>query len=60
MVGDRPTDIECGQSAGVRTIRVKEDHPAERASDEVQATFEAEDLPQAADLILATPLKHRV
>jgi D-glycero-D-manno-heptose 1,7-bisphosphate phosphatase len=28
MVGDRPADVECGQRAGVRTIRVEPDHPA--------------------------------
>jgi len=55
MVGDRPTDIECGQNAGVRTIRVEEDHPATRAADEPQATFEAKGLSQAVDLILSTP-----
>ena len=26
MVGDRPTDIECGQNAGVRTVRVRRLH----------------------------------
>ena len=27
MVGDRPTDIECGLRAGVKTIRIAPDHP---------------------------------
>lgn len=55
MVGDRPTDIECGQSAGVRTIRVKSDHPTTRAADEPVATFEADDISHAVSLILAAP-----
>jgi D-glycero-D-manno-heptose 1,7-bisphosphate phosphatase len=55
MVGDRPTDIECGQDAGVRTVRVKEDHPTVRAADEPVATFEADDLAHAVSLILAAP-----
>jgi D-glycero-D-manno-heptose 1,7-bisphosphate phosphatase len=52
MVGDRATDIECGRAAGVRTIRVTEDHPAERSPDEIKADFEARDLAHAADIIL--------
>jgi D-glycero-D-manno-heptose 1,7-bisphosphate phosphatase len=55
MVGDRATDIECGQNAGVRTIRVKGDHPTVRAADEAVATFEADDLAHAVLLILAAP-----
>ena len=54
MVGDRSTDIECGQAAGVRTIRVREDHPAVRAVDEPIASFEADDLRHAVMLILAS------
>jgi D-glycero-D-manno-heptose 1,7-bisphosphate phosphatase len=52
MVGDRATDIECGNAAGVRTIRVLEDHPASRAADEPVATVEALDLSHAVSLIL--------
>jgi D-glycero-D-manno-heptose 1,7-bisphosphate phosphatase len=52
MVGDRATDIEFGQSAGVRTIRVKEDHDAIRNPDEPVPSFEADDLPHAVSLIL--------
>jgi len=52
MIGDRATDIQCGRSAGVRTIRVQEDHPASRASHEVKADFEADDLAEAAKIIL--------
>lgn len=54
IVGDRVTDIECGAAAGVRTIRVQEDHPAERAASELQADFEAQDLADAVRVIIAT------
>jgi D-glycero-D-manno-heptose 1,7-bisphosphate phosphatase len=53
MVGDRATDIECGHAAGVRTVRVQEDHPAQRKSDEPVPDFEARDLAHAVSLILA-------
>jgi len=52
IVGDRATDIECGRAAGVRTIRVKEDHPAMRAVNEAKADFEAHDLAHAAEILL--------
>jgi D-glycero-D-manno-heptose 1,7-bisphosphate phosphatase len=52
MVGDRATDIECGMAAGVRTVRVLEDHPAVRAGNEPAPTFEAGDLSHAVSLIL--------
>jgi D-glycero-D-manno-heptose 1,7-bisphosphate phosphatase len=54
MVGDRSTDIECGQIAGVRTIRIAEDHPATRKSNEPVATCEAQDLSEAVSKILAS------
>jgi len=54
MVGDRGTDIECGNAAGARTIRVLEDHPAQRKPDEPSPTFEAVDLSHAAALILSS------
>jgi D-glycero-D-manno-heptose 1,7-bisphosphate phosphatase len=53
MIGDRATDIECGRAAGVRTIRVAEDHPAERKRREVEAEFEAKDITAAVEVILA-------
>jgi D-glycero-D-manno-heptose 1,7-bisphosphate phosphatase len=31
MVGDRDTDIECGQQAGCRTVLVEPDHPGAKA-----------------------------
>jgi D-glycero-D-manno-heptose 1,7-bisphosphate phosphatase len=52
MVGDRATDIAFGQSAGVRTIRVKEDHPSIRPPGDPVPSFEADDLPHAVSLIL--------
>jgi D-glycero-D-manno-heptose 1,7-bisphosphate phosphatase len=55
MIGDRATDIECGQNAGVRTVRVKGDHPTVRAADEPAATSEADDLWDAVSLILDAP-----
>ena len=51
MIGDRDTDIECGQAAGVRTIQVERDHPSARATQAVPA-FKAAALPDAAALIL--------
>ena len=52
MVGDRNADIACGQAAGVRTIRVREDHPATRDPLDLHAEFEADDLASAAAIIL--------
>jgi len=52
MVGDRATDIECGIAAGVRTIRVEEDHPATRAASEPKADHEVRDLACCADIII--------
>jgi D-glycero-D-manno-heptose 1,7-bisphosphate phosphatase len=59
MVGDRPTDIECGSSAGTRTIRVEEDHPATRPAGEIQADFEAKDLIDAVRLIMVHAVSTR-
>jgi D-glycero-D-manno-heptose 1,7-bisphosphate phosphatase len=56
MVGDRATDVECGITAGVRTIRVDEDHPAQRSSVEPKADYEARDLGHAVTIILANSL----
>ena len=55
MIGDRPADIECGRAAGVRTICVREDHPGNRAIDDVRADFDADDLAAAAQIILRNP-----
>lgn len=53
MIGDRATDVECGRAAGARTIRIAEDHPGERAAGEMKAEFEARDLAEAVEIILA-------
>ena len=55
MIGDRVTDIECGRVAGLRTIRVAEDHPAQRWAGEIEADFEAADLADAAQIVLEHP-----
>lgn len=52
MIGDRVADIECGRTAGLGTIRITEDHPAERGGDEIPADFEASDLAHAVEIIL--------
>jgi D-glycero-D-manno-heptose 1,7-bisphosphate phosphatase len=52
MIGDRATDIECGRAAGVRTIRVKDDHPGSRKADEAIPEFGAETLVEAVDLLI--------
>jgi D-glycero-D-manno-heptose 1,7-bisphosphate phosphatase len=52
IVGDRVTDIECGQAAGLHTIRVAADYPVERGVEEVEAEFNARDLEDAAGIIL--------
>lgn len=53
IIGDRSTDVECGQIAGVRTIRVEADHPGERREDGAKADFAAVDLAAAVRHILA-------
>jgi len=57
MIGDRVTDVECGRAAGVRTIRVLEDHPAVRGTDQMKADFEAPDLAAAVGIILGLGLR---
>ena len=52
MIGDRVTDIECGRAAGLYTIRIAEDHPAQRNPNEVQADFTASNLADAAKIII--------
>ena len=51
FVGDKRSDIECGRNAGVRTILVRTGYGTE--TDPALADFTAENLQQAADLILA-------
>ncbi len=52
IIGDRISDIEYGRAAGLRTIRVVEDHPAQRQPGEIKADFEAADLADAARIVL--------
>lgn len=58
MIGDRETDIQCGRSAGVRTIRVvsPDSHAdAERSGD---AHFHAANLIEAARIIAVQSAPH--
>ena len=51
MIGDRATDIQCGQRAGTQTILIKPDHALNRPVDAVP-DYVADTLQQAVDLIL--------
>lgn len=51
MVGDRPTDIECGRAAGTRTILIHSAEPSAASAAHPDAA--APDLHTAAHLILA-------
>ena len=51
MVGDKPADIECGRSAGTRTIQVRTGYGA---SANTAADFTVEDAVAAVDVILAS------
>ena len=54
MVGDRWRDIDCGAAAGCRTVFI------DLAHDETLRTepdFRARDLPEAAEIILAAPVR---
>jgi len=55
MVGDSPRDIEAGQRAGCRTIRVRKRHetmPGDVEDEDVQADFTVRNLVEAARVIL--------
>jgi D-glycero-D-manno-heptose 1,7-bisphosphate phosphatase len=53
MVGDRASDIACGQAAGVHTIRVRnQEEGATVDGDETDAEFEVDSLAAAAVIIL--------
>ena len=53
MVGDRPSDIACGQAAGVHTIRVRnQEEGAAVDGDEAGAEFQVDSLEAAAMIIL--------
>lgn len=53
MIGDQPTDIQCGHSAGVRTIRVGASLPALPDGAASRPNHTASGLAQAVDIILA-------
>ena len=55
MVGDSPRDIEAGQRAGCRTVRIRSGQtrpPGETMDDDVQADFTVRTLPEAVKIIL--------
>jgi D-glycero-D-manno-heptose 1,7-bisphosphate phosphatase len=53
MVGDRESDIACGQQAGLRTLRIRNPRtPAH--SGELEPTCLVEDLPEAATILLSS------
>ena len=55
MVGDRPRDIEAGQRAGCRTIRIRTSMlpvPGEAQDEDIQADFTVRNLVEAARIIL--------
>ena len=55
MVGDSPRDVEAGQRAGCRTVRLWTGHarpPGEAMDNGVQADFSVRTLPEAAKVIL--------
>jgi D-glycero-D-manno-heptose 1,7-bisphosphate phosphatase len=51
MIGDRDLDVECGKRAGTRTIRVFNKNAGENAG-KIEPTFEAQNLPEAVEIIL--------
>ncbi len=53
MVGDKPSDVECGRRAGCRTVWLA---PAAGAGERPPADAVAESLEQAADAILGAAL----
>jgi histidinol-phosphate phosphatase family protein len=50
LIGDKESDAECGQNAGVRTIRVRTG--LDRQTIDSVADWVAEDLPEAVEIIL--------
>ncbi|HEY5213539.1 MAG TPA: HAD-IIIA family hydrolase [Acidobacteriaceae bacterium] len=53
MIGDRNTDIQCGQTAGVRTIRVLNNEEDSCAADgDMHAEFQVDGLKAAVAIIL--------
>jgi len=58
MVGDRDTDIKCGQTAGVHTIQVfNKEEGVSTHSQNAHAEFQADDLEAAVTIILGAAKK---
>ncbi len=58
MVGDSPRDIEAGQRAGCRTIRIRSKstkHPGQEQDEDLQADYTVRNLVNAARIILRSP-----
>ncbi len=58
MVGDSPRDIEAGQRAGCRTIRIRSHthkHPGEEHDEDIQADYTVRNLVDAARVVLRAP-----
>jgi D-glycero-D-manno-heptose 1,7-bisphosphate phosphatase len=53
MVGDRASDIACGQAGGLRTIQVAPDHPSSLVTGGAPPHHHARDLAEAVAIILA-------
>jgi len=56
MIGDQPTDTQCGHAAGVRTIRIAPPESRVRPSLQVSdpcADYLVSNLPEAAEIILS-------
>jgi D-glycero-D-manno-heptose 1,7-bisphosphate phosphatase len=51
MIGDRGLDIECGQKAGLRTIRIRSQQSMEEEN-LPPADYQVENLTQAAEIVL--------
>ncbi|MGA8531473.1 MAG: HAD-IIIA family hydrolase [Acidobacteriaceae bacterium] len=53
MIGDQPTDMECGRAAGVRTLRIGSGSGPQLAVHDPCADVLAGDLAEAAEIILS-------
>jgi len=52
MVGDRASDIACGQAGGLRTIQLAPDHPTALVPADPPPDHQARDLSEAVEIIL--------
>lgn len=55
MIGDQPTDTQCGRAAGVRTIRVDSGHLVSAGKHAPAADYFVRHLPEAIEIILGKP-----